>query len=146
MLHCLNNTVDFKTHVHTRTQTHTRTHTHTHTDTDTHTHKLAAGSKNASSRAVGVRVPEAAFAVQCTDILQTQCKVSERMETKMYFSVNAPSRPRARTNASQGQQELPETTHRRILGHRIDFFSFMIEKSSSVHRILITHVISHTTP
>lgn len=77
MLHRLNNTGNFDTHAHTRTHAQTRAHT-----------DLLGGSKDVSSRAEG-SVPEATFTVQCTDLLQLQCKASELIETKTSFYVNA---------------------------------------------------------
>jgi len=124
---------------------HTHTHTLADTQTHTHTHRLAERVKAPLFQGSGSE-PKATFTVRCTDLLHIQCKVSELIETKMCFYVNAPSCSRECTNEAQGQQEHPETISWRILIHWIDFFFFfMIEKSSLIHRILITHGISHTT-
>lgn len=80
--HCLS------AHTHTHARTHTRIDIHT--ETHTHTRRLAERVKARLFQ--GSRsVPKATFTVQCTDLLQIQCKVSELIETKMFFYVNASS-------------------------------------------------------
>lgn len=59
--------------VHSRYTTRQVTHMHTRTQTNRRAHGLAARVKGASPRAAG-RVPEAALAVRCTELLQHQCE------------------------------------------------------------------------
>lgn len=112
----LDNTADFKAQ---RTRTYTRAYAQTHTET--HTRRLAERVQARLFQGSGSE-PKATFTVQCSDLLQIQCKVSELIETKMHFYVNAPSCSRECTNEAQGQQEFPETISWRILIHWIDFF------------------------
>lgn len=75
-------------------------HARTHTDTDTHT-DLLQGQRR-PLRAVGVYLEPPSCAMHRS--FANSVRMSELMETKMYFYVNAPSGPRECTNESQGQQ------------------------------------------
>lgn len=79
----LDNTADFKAQ---RTRTYTRAYAQTHTET--HTRRLAERVQARLFQGSGSE-PKATFTVQCSDLLQIQCKVSELIETKMHFYVNA---------------------------------------------------------
>ena len=84
MLQCLGNTANFKTHVHARARTHTYTHTHTRSHTHSHTRTALLQGHRTPLPGQGEWV-QAAFAAQCADLLQIQCKVSKLMETKSSF-------------------------------------------------------------
>lgn len=116
-----------------------RTRTHTHTDMRTRTHTQTC-RKGPSTRFRGsASEPEATAAVRCPDRLRIQCKVSELTEITVCLCASAPSCLSEGTHEAPGRQERPETVSWRSLSHWIDFcFFFMIEKSSLVHRTLIT--------